>query len=441
MNKEITIPHNYLARSYQIPFWDATNEGIKRFCLIWHRRAGKEMTCWNYMISEAFQNVGTYYYLFPHFSQGRKILWDGANKDGFRFLDYIPREAIVGDPNSSEMKIRLKNGSLIQIIGTNNYNSIVGTNPRGCVFSEYSLQDPNAWQLIRPILAENEGWAIFNFTPRGLNWAKDLYDMANSNPEWFCQLLTADDTNAITREQIEAERQAGMSEDYIQQEFYCSFTLGIEGSYYGKYIQEARDEDRISNVRYDASIPVHVAMDIGFGDSTALVFYQLVGLEVHVIDYYEKNGEPFSHYAEVIKKKKYIYGKFFAPSDADAHHISTGLSVKEVASALDMELTILPTTQLPLENGIEAVRSLFRNTWIDQTKCQQLIKCLENYVKIFDEKNSVYKNRPLHNWSSHGADAFRYMALAVKLWSHGTKGVDDKEYEKMRNKYLPRFER
>lgn len=393
------------------------------------------------MIAKAFQNIGSYYYLFPHFSQGRKILWDGANKDGFKFIDYIPKELILGVPNSNEMKIKLRNGSLIQVIGTNNYDSIVGTNPLGCVFSEYSLQDPNAWQLIRPILAENKGWAIFNFTPRGLNWAKDLYDMAKDNPEWFCQLLTADDTGAISKDQIEAERKAGMSEDYIQQEFYCSFTLGIEGSYYGKYIQNARNDGRISNVAYDRSVPVHVAMDIGYGDATAIVFYQLVGLEIHIIDYYENQGMPFSHYAEVIKNKRYIYGKYFAPSDADAHHISTGLSVKEVASALEMDLTIIPSTQLPLENGIEAARILFENIWIDEKKCERLIKCLENYIKIYDETNNVYKNRPLHNWASHGADAFRYMAIAVKLWGQGSKGVDDKEYEKMKNKYLPRFEK
>lgn len=441
---DLKVPYEYKARDYQQPFWRAAKTGVKRFCLIWHRRAGKEVTCWNYMIKEAMKKVGTYYYFFPHFSQGRKVLWDGANKDGFKFLDYIPRELLFGHPNASEMKIWLKDldgrkGSLIQIVGTNNYDSIMGTNPIGCVFSEYSLQDPNAWQLIRPILAENGGWAIFNFTPRGLNHAKELYDMALTNDQWFCQRLTADDTNAITSEQIDEERKAGMSEDYIQQEFYCSFTLGIEGSYYGKYILDSRNEGRIGNVRYDPSVPVHVAMDIGFGDSTAIVFYQLVGLEVHVVDYYEAQGLPFYHYAQVIQDRKYIYGKYFAPSDADAHHISTGLSVKEVASALGLDLTILPSAHLPLENGIEAVRSIFKNIWIDEKKCEKLIKALENYIKIYDEKNSVYKNRPLHNWASHGADAFRYMAIAIKLWGHGQKGVDDKEYEKMKNKYLPRF--
>ena len=155
----------------------------KRAVLVWHRRAGKEKTCWNYLISQALQKVGIYYYFFPHFAQGRKILWDGIDKQGMRFLDHLPACLIDGKKNSTEMKIRLKNGSIIQVVGTNNIDSVVGTNPIGCVFSEYSLQDPNAWSLIRPILTENGGWAVFNFTPRGSNHAKELFDMAKQNPE------------------------------------------------------------------------------------------------------------------------------------------------------------------------------------------------------------------------------------------------------------------
>ena len=156
MQREINVelPHNYNWRPYQLPFWQAMDSGKKRAVLVWHRRAGKEKTCWNFLIMKACQKVGVYYYFFPHFSQGRKILWDGVDKDGFRLLHHIPQDLIDGSPNSTEMKIRLKNGSLIQIIGTNNIDSIVGTNPVGCVFTEYSLQDPIAWQLIRPILVE-----------------------------------------------------------------------------------------------------------------------------------------------------------------------------------------------------------------------------------------------------------------------------------------------
>src|SRR3990172_7775835 len=224
------LPYKYVPRSYQKPFFYAMHyEQKKRACIVWHRRAGKEKTCWNYVITMACERVGSYYYFFPTNIQGRKVLWDGMDASGFPFLSHIPTELLDGDPNQTEMKIRLCNGSLIQVIGTDNYDSARGTNPIGCVFSEYSYQDPRVWDTFRPILAENGGWAIFNFTPNGKNHASDLYEMALKTPEWFCQVLTVldtvreDGTPIITPEAIQAERIAGMDEEMIQQEFYCSF--------------------------------------------------------------------------------------------------------------------------------------------------------------------------------------------------------------------------
>lgn len=446
----LEIPHNFHVRDYQRPFFHAMKDGKKRAVLVWHRRAGKEKTCWNYLISKAVQKVGIYYYLFPYFSQGRKILWDGVDKDGFKFLDHVPRELVVGQPNSAEMKIKIKaknndpkaktpDYSIIQIIGTDNINSIVGTNPIGCVFSEYSLQDPVAWQLIRPILAENDGWAIFNFTPRGSNHAKDLYDMALDNPDWYCQRLTVDDTKVISKEDIQKERDAGMSEDFIQQEFYTSFTLGIEGSYYAKYVQKARDEDRIGLVPYDEQKRVYTAWDIGYGDSTAIVFYQIVGSEIHIIDYYENHGEGLPHYAKILFDKPYLYQDHFAPHDIESHAFSSGLSAREVGTSLGIRFTTLPTLKLSIENGIEAVRSIFPRLFFDEIKCKQLIKALENYRKEFDDKNQVYKTRPLHNWASHGCDAFRYLAIAVKRFVDSNHGPSDDDVERLRDKYQPVF--
>lgn len=443
MKQDITLelPLNYKCRKYQIPFWEAARKGFKRFVLVWHRRAGKEKTCWNYLIMKAVQKIGIYYYFFPHFSQGRKILWDGIDKAGFRFLDHIPKDLIQGNPNSTEMKIRLKNGSIIQIIGTNNIDSIVGTNPIGCVFTEYSLQDPRAWSLIRPILVENGGWAVFNFTPRGANHGKEIFDMAQGNPEWFSQLLTVKDTGIISEADLQAERDAGMSEDFIQQEFYCSFTLGVEGSYYAKYMEEARDENRIGNVPWDKQQRVSTAWDIGYGDSTAIIFYQIVGQEVHIIDYYEAHGQGLPHYAGVLKDKPYIYANHFAPHDIDSHAFSSGLSAREVGSSLGISFITLPTLKLRLEDGIEAVRGIFPRLWIDETKCKGLIKCLENYRKEFDTKLETYKERPLHDKYSHGADAARYLALAVRLHvDAGKAGVDDNQSDEWYRKFNPRFD-
>ena len=438
---EINLPENYKCRDYQLPFWEAMKSGKKRAVLVWHRRAGKEKTCWNFLITRAVQKIGIYYYFFPHFSQGRNILWDGVDKEGFRLLHHIPVNLIDGTPNSTEMKIRLKNGSLIQIIGTNNIDSIVGTNPIGCVFTEYSLQDPVAWQLIRPILVENNGWAVFNFTPRGANHGKEIYEMAKENPEWFCQLLTIKDSEVITEEEIQKEREAGMSEDFIQQEFYCSFTLGIEGAYYAKYLQDARDEDRISNIPWSKQARVSTVWDIGYGDSCAIIFYQLVGQEIHIIDYYENHGEGLPHYATILKDKPYIYDSHFAPHDIDSHAFSSGLSAREVGSSLGIKFVTLPTLKLRLEDGIEAVRGVFPRVWIDAVRCKHFIKCLENYRKEFDQRLEVYRERPRHDKYSHGADAMRYLAIAVKLHVDAAKsGIDDKQAEKWFKQFNPRFD-
>lgn len=437
----IKLPCNYSSRDYQEEFWQKMQkEGKKRGVLVWHRRAGKEKTCWNYLIQKACSKVGLYYYLFPEFAQGRKILWDGVDKNGFRFLDHIPKPLIAGYPNSTEMKVKLLNGSLIQVIGTNNINSIVGTNPVGCVFSEYSLQNPVGWQLIRPILTENGGWAIFNGTPRGANHFKDLYDMASNNPDWFCQLLTVEDTNAISLEDIQAEREAGMSEDFIQQEFYCSFTLGVEGSYYAKYVQEARTDNRVGSVPVDVHTKVHTAWDIGYGDSTSIVFFQIVGNEIHIVDFYENQGEGLAHYIEIISGKKYLYGSHYAPHDIESHDFSSGLSAQEIGASLGIRFITLPTLKISVAEGIEAVRSLFPRMWIHEVRCKHLLKCLENYRKEFDEKMEVYRNRPRHDKYSHCADAIRYMALAIKIHVDSEKsGIDDEKADDMWRKNNPVF--
>lgn len=437
----IILPYNYKARDYQRPFWEAMAKGCKRAVLVRHRRSGKDKDCWNFMIKEAAKVVGVYNYYAPSYKQGKKIIWDSIDSTGFKVLDHIPKDLIQGSLNSTEMKIRLINGSLIQIIGTQEIDSVVGANPRGCVFTEYSIQDRRVWDLIRPILKENKGWAVFNFTPRGSNHAKELYDMALKQKDWFTQLLTVKDTGVLTEEDIQKERDEGMSEDMIQQEYYCSFTLGVEGAYYAKYMYEAREEERIGNIPWDRQTRVYTAWDIGYGDSTSIIFYQICGNEIHIIDYYENHGEGLSHYAGVLHDKPYIYADHFAPHDIDSHSFSSGLSAKEVASSLGIRFITLPTLKLRVDDGIEAVRGLFPRLWFDEKKTKYLITCLENYRKEFDGKLEVYKNRPRHDKYSHGSDAMRYLALAVKMHvDSGKAGITEREAEALYNKYHPRFD-
>ena len=415
MSEKVTrtrIPQ-FVPRFYQLDFLRSMDDGTKRAVLVWHRRSGKEIVCFNWMIKQAWwHRVGTYVYFFPTTTLGRRILWDGANKDGKRFLDYIPPEIIDGKPNSVEMKVRLTNGSLIQIIGTDQILN-VGINPIGCIFSEYSLQDPKSWEFVRPILRENGGWSIFNFTPRGRNHAYDLYNMARLNSDWFSQVLSIRDTEVISEEDIQKERNEGMREDLIQQEYYCNFSQGIEGSYYGKYIDKLRRDGCIINIPYDPSLDVHTFWDLGYGDSTSILFVQFVGKEIRIIDSYESSGEGLSHYAKILQDKDYKYGTHYAPHDVEAGQLSVGKSLKHYAYEIGIKFETIPKTEI--EFGIECARSLFPYLWIDEKKNNYFLKCIENYHKRFNSKESCYSNTPKHDWSSHFADSFRYLGVAYKL--------------------------
>lgn len=366
------------------------------------------------MIREACcGRVGTYCYFFPTSRLGRRILWDGANKDGKRFVDYIPKELIQGQPNSVEMKIELKNGSVIQIMGTENIIN-VGINPIGCVFSEFSLQDPKTWDFVRPILRENEGWAVFNFTPRGKNHAFDLFQMAKENEDWFCQRLTINDTGVLTESDMDVERNEGMSENLIQQEYYCNFDQGIDGAFYAKHLNQAEKEERITNVPYDPYAPVNTYWDLGVSDSTAIIFAQNVGKEIHIIDTYSNEGEGLDHYARVVEQKAkeglWKYGDHCAPHDIQVRELGHGAKTR-LQMARDMGLNFQIVPNLSIHEGIEMARGMFHKLWFDRKNCSYLLKCLENYHRHYNERLNVFSDKPVHDFSSHYADAFRYMAV------------------------------
>lgn len=220
-----------------------------------------------------------------------------------------------------------------------------------------------------------------------------------------------------------------------------SFESAIDGSFYAKWIREARFEGRFGHVPWDKEARVSVAFDPGYLDSCAVVWFQCIGQEIHVIDYYENSGEGLAHYLGIIKGKPYVYDKYFGPHDIESHQFSTGLSTKEVGASLGVHFITLPTLKLRLEDGIEAVRGIFPRLWIDEGKCSRLIKCLENYKKEFDVNYQIYKSRPVHDQYSHGADAFRYMAIAIKQNVDSEKsGISDAEAERMYNRYHPKFD-
>lgn len=220
---EITIPFKFRPREYQLPLLKALDKGIKRAIIVWNRRSGKDKVCFNYMVKKACERVGTYFYFLPEYTQARKVIWDNIDNDGFKMLDHIPPE-LIKKTNDTTLKVELVNGSIIQLLGADTFSkSGVGTNPIGVVMSEYSVNNPEVWNFIRPILAVNGGWIIFNFTPRGQNHAYKLLEMAKDNPEWFTEVLTVNETKVLSPEDIERERREGMSEAMIDQEYFCKF--------------------------------------------------------------------------------------------------------------------------------------------------------------------------------------------------------------------------
>lgn len=413
----LTIPYNYDPRIYQLPLLRAIDSGIKRAVACWHRRSGKDKTCLNVTVKKMMERIGTYFYVFPTYNQGRKVLWDGIDGEGKRFLDHFPKEIIDGKPNDTEMKLRLKNGSLFQVVGSDNIDSIVGTNPVGVVFSEYALQDPRAWGFIRPILAENNGWTIFIATPRGENHFFDIYSLAKNSSDWFCETLTVEDTKAIPSKILETEKSEIVklhgNDALYQQEYYCAFSVPLAGAYYANQIILANQEGRVTHVPYEDRVTVDTWWDLGAGksDYMSIWFTQSVGAELRVIDYYQNTSEGFPHYAQVLKDKKYIYGTHNAPFDIKIREMGTGKTRIDTAKSLGINFKVVPN--IPLADGIDCARSLFRKCWFDKDKCADGLNALKNYQKLYDEERKIYLDTPYHSWASHAADAFRYCAVGL----------------------------
>lgn len=405
--------NKFTPREYQLPIFTAIeNKGYKRVIAILPRRAGKDLACWNLLIRAALRKVGTYWMCYPSYAQGKKILWDAVTSDGVRFLDYIPK-SLIASVNSQEMKIKLINNSVLQIVGSDNPDALVGTNAQGIIFSEYALQDPMVYQLLRPVLTYNQGFAVFISTPRGKNSLWELYNIALANPaDWFAYMLTVHETNHIALEEIERMRASGeMSEDMIQQEFFCSFNAGVEGSYYAKYLDRMRLKGQVGTVPWEPGLKVHTAWDIGL-DGTAIIFFQIAGQIIRIIDYYEKPNMPFDHFLQFVLRKEYLYGKHFGPHDLDHRVYTSGAQTRrEIARSLGVDFEVIDRDAIA--DGIELVRATLPRIWIDERQADGLIRCLENYRQEYDGKRKIYKGKPLHDQYSHGCDALRYMCQAL----------------------------
>lgn len=442
---EIEVPYNWTPRLYQMPTWNYFMEGGKRGACIWHRRAGKDLFGINLCGVASTQRQGLYWHILPTYNQGRKVVWEGYTRDGRRFIDHFHPE-LVDSKNNTDMRITLKTGSTYQVVGAEDPDRLVGTNPIGVIFSEYSLHDPYAYDILRPILAENGGWALFIYTARGRNHGHRLLEMAKRNPSWHVSVLKAgsgpdatkreDGTPVISDEVIQEERDAGMEEELIQQEFFCSFEAPIIGAYYAKQMAAAHgtpegappDEPRLPNritvVPWEPGLPVHTSWDLGMDDHTCIWFIQQYGEQLRVIDYYENNGEGLEHYVKQLGARPYVYGSHYAPHDIEVRELGTGRSRKETAQLLGIRFTTVKIHSV--EDGVNAVRQIIPQCWFDKDKCQRGINALSEYRREYDEKKLTYKNTPVHDWTSHPADAFRQFAMGHRLRKKYTKAPQER---------------
>lgn len=339
------------------------------------------------------------------------------------------------------MRIHLINGSIIRVTGSDNFEALIGSNPLGIVYSEYQSSNPMSWDLLRPILAENDGWVLFNGTSRGHNHLYELYEKNKDNPKWFVSLMTVDDTKledgmpVIVPSVIEDEREAGMPEELILQEFYCSFEAAIRGAYYAKELTAMKEDDRFRLLSVSRDRPVHTAWDLGMRDSTAIGFFQADehGF-MNMIDYLEGSGVGADEWAvrviELQRKRKFRrWGMHFLPHDVRVKEWGSGRTRIEILQKAGIIPRIVGNHSIV--DRIQATRSMLPRMRIDSHYCAQLFRALQEYHSQYDEKRGIMSSAPVHNWASHAADMFGYFAMGYLENYDGAQLIKVQKYAKM----------
>ena len=419
---DIHVPVDWRPRPYQQACWKAfAEDGVKRGVCVWHRRAGKDHLAINLCAVSMFKRPGIYWHVLPTYTQGKKAIWNGMDNDGRKFIDYIPKEAAMRRRND-DMIIEFEEalgGSIYQVIGGDNPDRIVGGNPIGVVFSEYSLMNPNAWDLIRPILNANDGWALFIFTPRGYNHGHDIWKAAQESEHWFTEMLDITQTHkhngdpVMTQAMVDEDIRLGMPEELARQEYFCDFSAPLVGAYFGKEMDDAESEGRISpDVKWRKEFPVSTCWDLGVRDTMVVWFYQVIDEWVHWIDYHAASGSGIDDFARVLDRKPYVYKDHYAPHDVAKREVGYGKSIMATAADLGIRFSMVPRTR-NLDDDINAVRLLLPRSRFNSETCEHGIKALRHYSKKWDTTNKVWSLRPEHSWASHPVDAMRTGAVVM----------------------------
>ena len=395
-----------------MPGWRALEEGARRAAFVWPRRSGKDTISLAWTGFDAHRTIGSYWHLFPEQTQARKAIWNGLNGDGLRIIDVAFPPELREKTLDNEMFIRFKCGSTWQLGGSDRYDALVGSNPRGVVFSEYAIANPRAYEFVRPILAENGGWSLFPYTPRGRNHGFELFEKLTADAGSFAELLTCDDTGHMSADALTLEK-LEMSDELYLQEYFGSWDFGIEGAIFARQMNQAMTDGRICPVPYNQALPVWVSFDIGLHDGCGLWFFQVEpGGRPLFIDYYEARGEQLKHYVDLLDSKPYTYGKeLILPHDAG--HERLGMeSIDRQLEALGYPSRILPVEKSLLP-GLEAARVMIGRAVFDDVKTRKGRNALSSYRREYNENTHQFGSKPRHDWTDEAASSFRYAVRAI----------------------------
>lgn len=433
---QVNVPaRGWQPRGHQRRLWRFLVNGGRRALAIWHRRAGKDDVGLNWMCYAALKTPATYWYLLPMQRQARRVVWEAVNPHtGLRRIDEAFPLSVRKRYHEQEMSIELINGSMIHLLGSDNYNSLVGSPPLGVVFSEWALAKPAAWAFIRPILRENGGWAVFVTTPRGKNHAYTMLQAAERRREvWFTETLTAMDTNVFSTEDLEDEFVEYIDEfgiedgqSLFEQEYYCSFESAIRGSYWGAEMIKAEREGRIvSGLKPLAGLPVHRSWDIGVDNATAIWWFQVTPNAILWLYYYEQSGMGMEHFADKIadvgKKQGFNYTSAvdYVPHDIKqrswTNTTPSGTARQRLELMREHKLNPELVPQHHRQDGITAAGRTIGKSFFHKEHTEEGRDCLMAYQRLWDPDNKIYDKKPFHNWATNGADSFRYGSMAWRV--------------------------
>lgn len=412
MVHRVTIP--YRPRPLQL----RVHQERRRFTvLLCHRRFGKTVFAINELLKRALRAPRSQWragYVAPYLKQAKAVAWDYLKL----FAGVVPGVRF----NESELRCDLPNGARIRLFGADNADAM-----RGLYFDDLTLDESadiprEVWTMIlRPAISDRLGWVLFIGTPKGAeNLLYDVYQAALAKPgEWGLFVFKASETGYVIQAELDAARQ-DMTEDEYEQEFECSFAAAVRGAYYAALLDRLEQQGRIGAVAWEPGLLVHTCWDLGMDDATAIWFFQVEPSgDWRVFDYYDGSGEGLPHYASVLAGKGYSYGRHIGPHDIQVRELGTGKSRWEVAQGLGIRFEVAPN--IPVMDGINALRLQLPRMWFDATRCADGLKALRHYRKVWNPKAGLFGDRPLHDWTSHPSDSLRYGVVGFRPVHEGPR--------------------